>query len=292
MRIRFDNKTNIAQWNTVVGATIYEISMTGGTPSNTWIHSEWTHDTRLSLSTSKHWGNIKETGVELEVVAYDNSTSSALEVGRDTINITIPKPPWHHGAAVRILIILAVLLGIWVGYSQYRLGGVNDVSQRLSESETLVTEKLTVISNLTTQLENAKIQPKETNYVIVRIEERVKVYDIPQGMPSRPATNETLVTISSPASKHTVPKVVADGDGTVFRTPNGGWTVNCIVYGHEDDFDRLVNIGGITNPQWIHYGPKTKLPPNVTVVAYWIRNRVPNSNIKVEFVLTPVAPAP
>jgi hypothetical protein len=245
----------------------------------------------MDLDQTACWGNIKEAGAEITILARD---ASSVDLESATINITIPKPPWHQGSAVRLFMLLSLMLAVWAGYSWYRLSTVNIVSQQLSIAENLLDEKLTVIEGLSKQLAIATNQPVVTNYVtstqVVRIKERVPVYDIPQGMPKAgPATNDVLVANVSEKNQHTLTKFVAYGDGTVFLTPND-WAVNCLVYGNVADFDRLVNIGGLTNPHWIHYGSGTELPAATKVVAYWIRNRVQNSNLKVEFVLTPVVP--
>lgn len=297
MNIHFDKKTNIVRWTAPAGAVAYEIRMLHGTGAAGWGYTESTTETSLDLSLSPYWGNIKETGMSLEVVAYDNAAPPTV-VDNDNINITItiPKPPWHQGSAVKLFMVLAAILGIWAGYSQYKLGKANDVGQQLSLAETMVSDNLTVISNLTRKLTIATNQPVialyETNVVTVPVYERIKVYDIPQGMPKAgPAEKGSLVNLFSPTNQHTATRFVTSGNGVEFTTPND-WTVNCLVYANEADFDRLVNIGGLTNPHWVYYGPGIQLPSNTKVVAYWIRNRVPNSQLKVEFVLTPVAPVP
>ena len=292
MNIHFDKKTNIVRWTAPAGAVAYEIRMLHGTGAAGWGYTESTTETSLDLSLSPYWGNIKETGMSLEVVAYDNAAPPTV-VDNDNINITIPKPPWHQGSAVKLFMVLAAILGIWAGYSRYKLGKANDVGQQLSIAETMVSEKLTVISNLTSQLVIATNQPKVTNYVtttkVVRVEQHVPVYDIPQGMPKTGPAETTKLDTGTNKAQCKVEMLVGPGNGVEFTTPND-WTVNCLVYGNEADFDRLVNIGGLTNPHWVYYGPETRLPRNTKVVAYWIRNRIQNNYLKVEFVLTPVAP--
>ncbi len=295
MKVDFDKKTNVLHWTPVPGVDRYVAKMEGGTPPDDWAksYSFPASDTGMDLDQTACWGNIKEAGAEITILARD---ASLVDLESATINVTIPKPPWYSGTAVRLFMLLAVLLGTWAAYSQYKLGKANDVGQQLSIAEMMVSEKLTVISNLTSKLTIATNQPKVTNYVtatkVVRVEQHVPVYDIPQGMPKAgPAEKGSLVNVFSPTNQHTVTRFVTSGNGMEFTAPND-WTVNCLVYANEADFDRLVNIGGITTPHWVYYGPGIQLPSNTKVVAYWIRNRVPNSQLKVEFVLTPVAPVP
>jgi hypothetical protein len=87
------------------------------------------------------------------------------------------------------------------------------------------------------------------------------------------------------------PQVIAfnlgnESEGTRFRLPIG-WDAQCLVYAHEEDFDRMINIRGISNPQWIQRGPKSPpLEAGTHVSEFWIRNK-DSRPIKVEFLLSP-----
>ncbi len=295
MDISFNKETNVLRWTPVLLTDRYVVKMEGGTAPDDWTNEYSVPETvtGIKLVESAYWGNIKETGAKITITALDDSRSTLDTVD---INITIPKQKWHQGAAVRLFMLLAVLLGAWASYSQYKLGKANDVMAERDEAKTLLAAQVTLTADWKKAHDKATNQPVvtlyETNVVTVPVYEKIKVYDIPQGMPKAgPATNDTLVHYFSPTNQHTVTKFITDGDGTMFLTPND-WQINCLVYGNVADFDRLVNIGGLTNPHWIHYGPGTKLPEATKVVAYWIRNRVQNSHLKVEFVLTPVASTP
>lgn len=289
MNIHFNKKTNVVHWTPVPGVDRYVAKMEGGITPDDWAksYSFPASDTGMDLGQTACWGNIKEAGAEITILARD---ASSAELESATINVTIPKPPWYSGTAVKLFMLLAVLLGAWAAYSQYKLGKANDVGQRLSTAETLVVEKLTIISNLTSKLAIATNQPKVTNYVtatkVIRVEQHIPVYDIPQGMPKAGPAESLKLEVGNNTNQCKMVVFVAPGNGAEFTTPNN-WTVNCLVYANEADFDRLVNIGGITNPQWVYYGPGDRLPPNTRVVSYWIRNKVKSNNLQVEFVLTP-----
>ena len=294
MDISFNKETNVLRWTPVLLTDRYVVKMEGGTAPDDWTNEYSVPETvtGIKLVESAYWGNIKETGAKITITALDDSRSTLDTVD---INITIPKQKWHQGAAVRLFMLLAVLLGAWASYSQYKLGKANDVMAERDEAKTLLAAQVTLTADWKKAHDKATNQPVvtlyETNVVTVPVYEKIKVYDIPQGMPKAGPAQTTKLDTGTNTTQCKVEVFVPPGNGTEFTTPNN-WTVNCLVYANEADFDRLVNIGGITNPQWVYYGPGDRLPPNTKVVSYWIRNKVKSNDIKVEFVLTPVASTP
>jgi len=169
--------------------------------------------------------------------------------------------------------LIATVIGWWLYSNQTKI-------TRLEETVTYYSNRCGAVSSPGDVIIGTNTLPQV---------EVVRAYSIPPGMPKGGPDKQIDVMTKTNAS--TGPEIItvmleAGSAGTRYRLPLG-WDARCLVYAHEDDFDRLINIRGITNPQWIYRGPKAPpLSAGTRVTEFWLRNR-DSRPIKVEFHLTP-----